>query len=199
MELLLLVLLKKMTASNLLILTVDNIEQIILLVGLELLRNSLNIHFRGLAIGCAPNLDHLLNMVRITLGDDYSEGFGATIIKHNLVTAWNDTFDEKPDHERSHMVHVNLQMICGFGANINTKKMWNGADLEGIKITEKEVKKHLRVIKYNDIKPTTYEAPQFDIEKGTYNFDGVNWSFYDDIEKPLIPVNKQKDRKVFIR
>lgn len=199
MEMMLLMMLKKMTSSKLLILTVDNIEQIILLVGLELLRNSLNIHLRGLAIGCAPNLDHLLNMVRVTLGDDYTEGLGATVVKHNLVTAWNDTLVDKPDHERSHMIHVNLQMVCGFGANINTKKMWNGVDLEGLRVTEKETKKHLRVIKYNDVKPTTYEAPQFNTSNGTYNFEGTNWSFYENIEKPLIPADKKKGKKVFIR
>ena len=191
--------LKKMTASNLLLLTIDNVEQIILLVGLELLRNGLNVHFRGLAIGCAPRLDHMLNMVRIALGDDCSEGLGVTVIKHNTVTAWNDIHVNKPDHERSHMMHANLQMICGFGTNINSKMAWNGIDLEGLKVTEKETKKHLRVIKYNEIKSTVYEAPQFDVSKGTFNFNGVNWSFYENIENPLIPAKAQKPRKVFIR
>ena len=195
----LLALLKKMANSNLLLLTIENVEQIILLVGLELLRSGLNIHFRGLAIGCAPGLDHLLNMVRAALGDDYTEGLGVTVIKHNTITAWNDTQANKQDHERSHMIHANLQMICGFGANISTKTAWNGVDLEGLKVTEKEMRKHLRVIKYNEIKPTVYEAPQFDVENGTFDFNGVNWSFYENIENPLIPVKAQKARKIFLR
>ena len=188
-----------MANSDLLLLTVENVEQIILLVGLELLRNGLNVHFRGLAIGCAPRLDHLLNMVRVAFGDGYTEGLGVTVIKHNTITAWNDTHGDKPDHERSHMIHVNLQMICGFGVNISTKTAWNGINLEGLKVTEKEAKKHLRVIKYNEIKPTVYEAPQFDVAMGTFNFNGVNWSFYENIENPLIPVKIQKARKIFIR
>ena len=192
-------LLKKMATSNLLLLTIDNIEQIILLVGLELMRNSINIHFRGLAFGCAPSLDHLLNMVRIAIGDDFTEGLGVTVIKHNEITAWNDNKVNKPDHERSHMMHCSLQMVCGFGCNINTKLGWNGTDLEGIKMTEKEIKKHLRVIKYNEIKPTVYEAPQFNIEKGTFDFDKVNSNFYENIENPIIPVKQQKAKKVFIR
>lgn len=188
-----------MTTSNLLLLTVDNIEQIILLVGLELIRYSLNIHFRGLSLGCAPGLDHLLNLVRLALGDDYNEGIGTTLIKHNKVTAWNDTFIDKPDHDRSHMVHVNMQLICGFGVNVVTKHAWNGVDLMGIRITEKEIKKHLRVIKYNEEKSTTYEAPQFNTEDGTYDLSEAGRNFNDSIENPLIPVERQGDIKLFIR
>ena len=188
-----------MTTSNLLLLTVDNIEQIILLVGLEQIRYSLNIHFRGLSLGCAPGLDHLLNLVRLALGDDYSEGIGTTLIKHNKVTAWNDTFIDKPDHDRSHMVHVNMQLICGFGVNVVTKHAWNGVDLMGIRITEKEIKKHLRVIKYNEEKSTTYEAPQFNTEDGTYDLSEAGRNFNDSIENPLIPVERQGDIKLFIR
>ena len=199
METLLLGVLKKMTRSNLLILTVDCIEQIILLVGLELIRSSLNIHLRGLAIGCAPTLDLLLNLVRVSLGDDFNEGLGATIVKQNTVTAWNDNCIDIPDYDRSHMIHANLLMMSGFGANIGSKKTWNGVNLDGLKITEKEIKKHLRVIKYNDMKPTEYEAPHFDTTNGTYDFNNVNWSFYEDLEKPLIPVKKQAGRKLFIR
>ena len=199
LERMLIDLLKKMTSSNLLLLTVENIEQVILLVGLEQLRSSLNIHFRGLAIGCAPRLDHTLNMVRIALGDDYTECFGSTIIKHNLVTAWNDANTSMPDFERSHMIHLNMQMTCGWGLNINTKRAWNGVDLEGIKITEKEMKKHLRVIKYNEEKTATFEAPHFNRENGTYDFSTVSYSFYDDIENPIIPAKTQKSRKIFIR
>ena len=192
-------LLKKMTTSDLLLLTIENIEQVILLVGLELLRSSLNIHFRGLAIGCAPRLDHICNLVRLALGDDYTECYGTTIIKHNLVTAWNDTNIDKPDFERSHMIHLNMQMTCGWGYNVNTKKAWNGVDLEGLKVTEKEAKKHLRVIKYNDIKSATFEPPHFNKEEGTYDFKQVSYNFYEDIENPLIPAKSQKSRKIFIR
>ena len=199
LEMLLLALLKKLSTSNLLLLSIENIEQIILLVGLEQIRYSLNIHFRGLALGCAPRLDHLLNLVRLNLGDDYYEGMGTTVIKHNQITAWNDVFDDKPDHERSHMVHLNVQMVCGFGLNVATKQGWNGVDLQGIRITEKEIKRHLRVIKYNEEKSATYNAPHFNIENGTYNFAEVNYNFYDDIENALIPVKKQQDRKLFIR
>ena len=192
-------LLKKMTKTNLLLLTVDNIEQIILLVGLEQLRCSLNIHFRGLALGSAPGLDHVINMIRVALGDDYNECIGVSIIKHNKITAWNDSLIERPDHERSHMVHASVQMVCGFGLNVNTKQAWNGVDLEGIRIDSKEMKKHLRVIKYNEEKSTIYNAPQFNIENGTYDFSEVNWSFNEDIQNPLIPVKKQIARKLFIR
>ena len=184
-------LLKKMTTSNLLLLTIENIEQIILLVGLELLRSSLNMHFRGLALGCAPGLDHICNLVRLTLGDDYTESYGTTIIKHSLVTAWNDINTDKPDYERSHMIHLNMHMTCGWGFNINTKKAWNGVDLEGLKVSDKETKKHLRVIKYNDFKTATFEAPHFNREEGTYDFRLVGFSFYEDIENPLIPAKTQ--------
>ena len=141
----------------------------------------------------------MLNMVRAAMGDDYNEGTGVTTIKYNKVTAWNDSLVRKPDHERSHMVQTSVQMVCGFGVNANTKKAWNGVDLEGIRVNERETKKHLRVIKYNEEKSTIFEAPQFDTEKGTYDFSEVHGSFYDDIENPLIPVNKQKARKLFIR
>ena len=75
---------------------------------------------------------------------------------------------------------------------------WIGAEIFKEEIF-KEAKKHLRVIKYNEMKSTEYEPPQFDVETGTFDAEKFDWSRLDDIEKPLIPAKTQKDRKLFIR
>ena len=59
--------LKRMTSWELVIYSIDNIEQMILLCGLELLRFGARTHSRGILLGTAGRLDHMLSLVRAVL------------------------------------------------------------------------------------------------------------------------------------
>ena len=95
------------------------------------------------------------------------------------------------------MVHAKMNFKCGFGANIMTKKQWNGRDLRGLKMTEKEIKKRLRVINMMDEKSTVFELPIFDEENGTYDFEKLSWKILEDANGPLIPAKTIKKTFIF--
>ena len=192
-------LLRKVAGKTLLILTIEDVEQIILAVGLDLLRMNLNTHIRGISWSACGGLDHILNLVKAATGCDIEDGGHYTLADDSHITIWNDRDVYQPKHLRSHMVHGAFDFTVGYGANIHTKRNWNGQNLDGIKTTEKEMKKRLRVINFKEKKPVTagFEMPFFDDENGTYDFKNASWEYYED-DKPLIPAKSIAIKKTFI-
>ena len=199
MENKLLELLKRLAPTKNLLLSMDRLEMIILTVGLELIRQAFNLHMRGVILNSADRLDHMLNMckaaIRKDVLNDYSE---FAEVKKSRVTVWNDSEVKKEEFLRSHMIHHEVVMNIGFGLNVHQKRSWNGLDLEGLKITEKEMKKRLRVVIFNDDLEIKFENPIFDPETGTYNLNEM--TTYDDaLDRPLLPLTKGNFKGTMIR
>ena len=190
-------LLKRMALSKWLMLTQEEIELMIISVGMELIRNSLNLHMRGLGWGNSGRFEHLINMVRTNLEPDSRDGLGLTEIEDWKITAWNDKQENLPNFARSHLVHAKMIFKCGYGINIMTKRHWNGRDLRGLKMTEKEIKKRLRVINMMEEKAADFELPVFDTENGTFDLDKITWKVLEDANGPLIPAKTVKKTFIF--
>ena len=188
----LIALLRKMANVRWLLLTQMGIEQIILVVGLELLRKGVDIHMRGLGWGACGRLEHLINICRAALGDEKTEGEGITVLGDHKITVWNDSDIKKPNFLRSHMVHASFDFKCGFGINIGNKKSWNGINLVGLRRNDRESKRRLRVINIKEKKSTEFQPPVFNQTDGTFNFKNVKWEFLEDANKPLIPARTVK-------
>ena len=133
------------------------------------------------------------------VGDDIEDGGRHVVNGDSRITIWNDRDVYQPKHLRSHMVHGSFDFVVGYGANIHTKRGWNGSNLEGLKTTDKEMKKRLRVINFKEKKPAEngFEMPVFDDINGTYDFKNIKWEYYEE-DKPLIPAKSVAVRKTFI-
>ena len=190
-------LLRKLANVRWLILTQEGIEQIIMIVGLELLRKGVDIHMRGLGWGACGRLEHLINVCRAALCNEQGEGEGLTVLGDHRITVWNDEDDSKPKYLRSHMVHAGFDFICGYGLNLGNKKSWNGFNLAGLRRNDRETKRRLRVINIKEKKSTDFQPPVFDADKGTFNFKNIKWEFLEDTNKPLIPAKTVKKTFMF--
>ena len=200
LEKMLMDILRKMTSWKMIILTVDNIEQMILLCGLELIRVGARTHTRGLQLGTAGRLDHLLNLVKTVLKRDLIVGCSDFADTVNMkITAWNDEHTERPDHNRSHLMHFEATFKAGFGQQVHQKRNWNGSDLLGIRQTEKEIKKRLRVIRLNDDLETCFDPPIFNKDKGTFNLEKMDVSKIQELNQPLIPIKTERNTRTLIR
>ena len=191
-------LLRKATPTKSLLLTIDRVEQIIMVCGLELLRFAANIHCRGIQLGNASRLDHLINMCKAAMSQDVLSdctSFADTLDSN--ITAWNDNDTDKPDHLRTHLMIYEAKFMVGFGLNVTQKKNWNGVNLEGLKETSKRTK--LRVLIHNDDLETVFTPPIFDVDKGTFSSKDIKNLQSEDLGKPLIPINSNKARKTLIR
>ena len=194
--------LKRMMSWDLLIFTIDNIEQMILLASLELLRFGAKVHSRGILLSAAGRLDLLLNATRAVLAKDREfdpecSGFADTI--DSKITAWNDEEKEKPDFLRSHLMHFEISIKVGYGIQVNQKRNWNGSNLEGIRQTDKEIKKRLRLIKINDEHDTVFRLPVFDTENGTFNLKNKDVLDTENSIQPLVPRGRAYIIKTLIR
>ena len=200
MEKKLLALLKRMAPTKLLLLSTERIEMMILTTGLELIRYAFNTHARGILLGSADRLDHLLNMCRAAITSDVLPGIsGFAEAQKSMITVWNDDKEEKREFLRSHLVHHEMIMKIGVGLNVVQKRNWNGINLTGLKITDKELKRRLRVVVFNEEVETVFSEPVFDNDKGTYNLDEASDNYIDALDKPLIPAKKETAKKIIIR
>ena len=191
-------LLRKTAVTQMLLLTIDGIENILLAIGLELLRWGFNLHNRGMILGSADRLEHIINVCRAGLAKDALFGFGGfTDVVRNVVTVWNDNEHDKQECLRSHMIHVEVLMFVGQGLNVMQKRHWNGKNLDGLKMTEKELKRKLRVVKCNDDLDIEFKVPIFDQESGTYDAVEIANKQVDDLGKPLLPATS--GRKTLIK
>ena len=188
--------LKRMMPWNTVVFMVEKLEQMILLCGMELLRQGLNAQARGMIFGGASKLEHLLNMTRAVLDKDVlidCAEFADTI--KDGMTIWNDDKKDVPDHLRTHMMLYELNIIAGYGRNVLSKRNWNGRDLMGMRVNRKRV----RVLKLNDDPDTLFEPPYFNDEDGTYNNDALYKLKMDDLKQPLVPKRNQPNKKTTIR
>ena len=193
-------LLKRLAPTKLLLLNMDRIEMIILTVGLELIRQAFNLHMRGIILGSADRLDHLLNMCKAAYLGDVLKEFNEFIdVQKSIITVWNDSEEEKEEFLRSHLVHHEMVVSVGFGLNVHQKRNWNGINLNGIKVTEKEMKRRLRVVIFNDDLETIFAEPIFDTDKGTYNLQGAEKSYTGALDQPLLPIVEEKAKRTLIR
>ena len=198
METLLLGLLKKTTPTKSLVLTVERLEQILMVCGLELLRFAANTHCRGIQMSTSCRLDHLINMCRAALSKDVlieCTSFADTI--ESNITAWNDSDMNKPDHLRTHLMIFEGKFLVGYGMNVIQKKNWNGQNFEGLKETSK--RKSLRILVHNDDLETVFTPPIFNVDNGTYSSKDIKNLDCDDLGKPLIPAKTNKANKTLIR
>ena len=200
MEKMLLALLKRMAPTKLLLLSTEKIEMMVLTIGLELIRHAFNVHARGVLLGSADRLDHMLNMCRAAIsGDVLTELNGFAETQKNVATVWNDDKEDKKEFLRSHLVHHEMTMKVGMGLNVVQKRNWNGKNLTGLKVTEREMRRRLRVVVFNDDVETIFGEPVFNDEKGTYNLEEANVSHDDALDRPLLPATTEKLKKVIIR
>ena len=198
-------LMKRAAPTKLLLLSIDRIEMMLLTTGLELIRFAANTHFRGIILSSADRLDHMLMVAKAAISSDsmsLSNEFAD--IQKSTITVWNDDEDKKKDFLRSHLIHFTTTMCVGYGQNALQKRNWNGLNLEGIKLTEREIKRRLRVIIFNEDVEIKFNEPIFNQNKGTYN---LNYSLTDKnddfdqlaLEKPLLPTCKEGMRRIIIR
>ena len=172
----------------------------ILNVGLEMIRRGFNAHTRGILLSSTDGLDHLINMARASLMRDVlKEYIYFADTNKNVITAWNDDAVDKVEVLRSHMLHVETTMTVGHGINVVAKRSWNGYNLEGVKITEKETKRRLRLVKFNDEVEIKFQGPIFDIEKGTYNQEEMDKTKIDALDQPLVPIKRCEAKRVIIK
>ena len=204
MEEKLLNLMKRMAPTRLLLLNMDRVEMIILTLGLELIRFATNTHFRGIVLGSADRLDHMLNVTKAAItGDDleYCNEFAVTT--KCAITVWNDDEDGKKDFLRSHMIHFEVAMSVGYGWNVIQKRGWNGMNFEGLKITEKEMKaRKYRIVIFNEDLETRFESPVFNQTKGTYNpklVEDNQKNNSEALDQPLLPATKEGRNRIIIR
>ena len=193
-------LLRRLAPTKLLLLNVDRIEMIILTIGLELIRQAFNHHMRGILLNSADRLDHLLNMCKAAfLKDVLPEMNNFHDVQKSRITVWNDSEEEKEEFLRSHLVHHETVMTVGFGLNVLQKRGWNGLNLEGIKVTDREMKKRLRVVMFNDDLEIKFTAPIFNTEKGTFCMAKAEISYTGALDQPLLPIQKENTRRTMIR
>ena len=185
----LLELLQKLSGTKSLILTVEWIEQMVLVCGLELLRFAINVHCRGVRLSSAGRFDHFMNLCRAAISKDVlieCTSFADT--SKSEITAWNDNLTSRANHLRSHLMHYEGNFMVGYGINVFQKKGWNGHSLDGLRTSEKELRKKLRVLTFNDDLKTEFTPPIFNIENGTFDLKVVDDAPLDGLDKPLIPV-----------
>ena len=197
MESKLLALIRRTVPTRRLLLTIDQIENMVLSVGLELIRHGLNVHTRGIFLGTADRLDHLINLIRASIEKDVLlDCSHFADVEKSVVTAWNDRDEEKVDCLRNHLVHVEISMQIGHGVNAVQKRTWNGEDTEGLRNTRR-----MRIIKLNDDLPLKFMEPVFNTDEGTYDLSKALEVNSDELGLPLIPVVNHgiKPRKIFIR
>ena len=204
MEEKLLNLLKRMAPTKLLLLNMDRVEMMILTLGLELIRFATNTHFRGIVLGSADRLDHLLNVTKAAImGDDLEYCSEFAVTTKCTTTVWNDDEEDKKDFLRSHMIHFEMAMSVGYGWNVIQKKSWNGRNFEGLKITEKDMKtRKFRIVIFNEDLETKFESPVFDQAKGTYNPKLIGEDQRDKseaLDQPLLPTTKEGRNRIIIR
>ena len=193
-----------MAPTRLLLLNMDRVEMMILTLGLELIRHATNTHFRGIVLGSADRLDHLLNVTKAAImGDDLNYCNEFALTTRCTITVWNDDEEDRKDFLRSHMIHFEVAMSVGYGWNVMQKKNWNGKDFEGMKITEKEMKmRRYRIVIFNEDLETKFESPVFDQARGTYNpklveDDQINKC--EALDQPLLPTTKEGKGRIIIR
>ena len=192
--------LRKMTSWKMILFTVENIEQMVLLCGLELIRVGARIHARGLQLGTAGRLDHLLNLIRTVMKRDVITGCSDFADTTGMkITVWNDEHTTRPDHNRSHLMHFEATFKAGFGQQVLQKRNWNGQDLFGIRQTEKELRKRLRVIRLNDDLETSFDPPVFNKDKGTFNLENLDVLKIQELNQPLIPIKSERNTRTLIR
>ena len=189
-----------MTSWELVIFTVDNIEQMLLFCCLELLRFGARTHTRGILLSSAGRLDHLLNMVRVVLAKSTeSECASFADLVETKITAWNDEKDETPDFLRSHLMHYEVSIKIGYGIQVLQKRNWDGNTLDGIKQTDRELKKRLRLVKINEDQVTVFKPPVFNVLKGTYKLEFKDVLEMNELGQPLVPRGKKFNIRTLIR
>ena len=61
------------------------------------------------------------------------------------------------------------------------------------------MKKRLRSVVFNEEVETKFSGPVFNQEKGTFNLAVINTNYNDDLDKPLLPADKDGMKKTIIR
>ena len=64
-------------------------------------------------------------------------------------------------------------------------------------MTEKEIRKRLRVINMMEEKASNFELPVFDIENGTVDLGKITWKILEDANGPLVPAKTVKKTFIF--
>ena len=64
-------------------------------------------------------------------------------------------------------------------------------------MTEKEIRKRLRVINLMEEKDMDFDPPVFDNENGTFDLGKVTWKILENINGPLIPAKTVKKTFIF--
>ena len=141
----------------------------------------------------------MLNLCRAALKSDVlpASGFADTV--KNSITVWNDDETEKRAFLRSHMIHAELVMCVGHGMNVLQKRNWNGDGLDGIKRTDREIRRRLRVVRFNDEHEVKFEEPIFDKETGTFKVGEIGQLQGDDLKIPLLPAVKNCAKRTIIK
>ena len=191
---------RRTSIADLLFLTINKVENMVLLMGLELLRWAFNLHNRGLVLGSADRLDHLINVCRANTQRDalYECGKFADVIS-SRTTVWNDDETDRQACLRDHLIHFEINMKVGLGLNVFQKRIWNGTDMEGLKNTERESKRRLRLIKCNEDCDLEFSKPVFNQEDGTFNRAQAVSNSKPIMGRPLLPIETNGSKRIFIK
>ena len=191
---------RRTSITDLLLLTIDRVENMVLLLGLELLRWAFNVHNRGLVLGSADRLDHFINVCKANTQRDALPECGKFADVMNYKTSvWNDDETGRQECLRDHLIHFEITMKVGQGINVYQKRTWNGVNMDGLKITDRVNKRRLRLIKCNEDCTLEFTKPVFNQEDGTFNRAQAAAMSQRKINQPLLPIETKGVKRIFIK
>ena len=181
----------------------DNIENVILFVALEQLREALALHIRGCKLSFAPNLEILLSFYKGCLGCFKPKEVTRFMDTNtNQTSVFNDHKTTLMDFERKHMLHCYVDFTAGFiiGNHSIIKRGWNGKEEETAEILLKQdsIKRKLKHTTFHEEMDIEFTLPVFDpLEKIFFCVEREEKAA-EDIRTPLIPTNSNFNRNLIL-
>ena len=169
----------------------ENLDQIILFVALEQLRDAMAGHIRGVRLNNAPNLEQLLTFCRRFLKSFKSKDTSRFVETRDTQTSvFNDELADQKDFKRKHMIHLKIDFTAcvylGQGNFTWVRKEWNEEETNEILLKAESIKRKLRQTIYNDESLLEFALPEFDSEQRIYLNRALK-NDGQDITKPLTP------------
>ena len=96
-------------------------------------------------------------------------------------------------------MHYEVSIKIGYGIQVLQKRNWDGNTLDGIKQTDRELKKRLRLVKINEDQVTVFKPPVFNVLKGTYKLEFKDVLEMNELGQPLVPRGKKFNIRTLIR
>ena len=181
----------------------DNVENVILFVALEQLREALAMHIRGCKLSFAPNLEILLSFYKRCLTCFKPKEVTRFMDScNNQTSVFNDNKLELMDFERKHMLHCFCDFTVGFviGNHSIIKRGWNGKEEETTEILLKQesIKRKLKHTAFHEEEEIEFTPPVFDTKNKVFFYAEKDDKVKEDIKIPLTPVNSIFNRNLIL-